>query len=81
MPQLPPEQVALLFAGVGHWFVQLPQCDGSLLVSTQAPPQFVRLQLATHCPALQLWVPQLRPHFPQFCGSLCIATQLPLQLV
>lgn len=81
MPQLPPEQVALPFAGAEHWFVQLPQCAGSVLVSTQAPLQSVRLQLATHCPALQVWEPQLRPQVPQFCGSLCVATHLPLQFV
>jgi hypothetical protein len=41
MPQAPATHVAEPLVGAGHVVPQLPQLLGSLLSSTQIPPQFV----------------------------------------
>jgi hypothetical protein len=48
-------QLEVAFAGVSHACMQFPQCCGSLVMSTQAPSQFMSgaVHSATHWPFMQ----------------------------
>jgi hypothetical protein len=64
-----------------HVVPQPPQLAGSLVVSTHALLQVVRVpvQPEAHCPRSHTWLaPQAVPQAPQLCGSLRVSTQLPL---
>src|SRR4029079_11589237 len=64
-----------------HAVAHAPQCDGSLVISTQEPPQVVRpaLHAASQVPTLHtVTAPQALVHAPQFLGSVRRLTQAPL---
>jgi hypothetical protein len=55
--QVVPAQLHVALAHVSPWLqmlAQLPQAVGSVLVSTQTPPQVVLPAGQTHCAAMQL---------------------------
>ena len=56
-----------------------PQFDGSVVVSTHAPPHDSRFPGQPHTPLVQA-APgaQALPHAPQFCGSFLVFTHWPL---
>jgi hypothetical protein len=65
-----------------HRFPQVPQLRGSVVVSTQNPPQLV--VPAAHWHALETQLApgaHALPHLPQSYGSLVRSTHAPLQLV
>jgi len=61
-----------------HTVPQTPQFVGSVVVSTQAPPQSVvpPTQFAPQLPLEHTWPPgQMVPHMPQLLESICVLTQ------
>jgi hypothetical protein len=81
--QLPPLHTAVALAGEVQEFVQFPQWDVALEVSTHDPPQLVRApQSVLHAPALHtLPAPQAVPHIPQCAESELRSTHTPSQSV
>ncbi len=78
MPQPLASQVAEPFATDGQALSQLVQCAGSIVVSTQAPPQFVVPpgQPLTHLPTEQASVaPHGLSQPPQLAGLVLVSTQ------
>ena len=69
------------FAGIGHVFEQLPQCAGSLTVSTHDEPHIVAVpQFATHAnvdPESEQSEPpeHIVPHAPQFVAVFTRVSQ------
>ncbi len=67
-----------------HEMLQSPQCEGSLLTSTQLPPQFVVPvgQGVRHTPSVHTApFPHTWPQPPQLNGSLAKTTQAPAHSV
>jgi len=82
MPQRVAVQVASPFSGIGQAMPQSPQWVGELLVSTQAPPQFVLplAQLALQVPSEQTCpASHFVSHEPQRVGSFETSTHVPAQ--
>lgn len=82
MPHFAASQVAVPFSGMGQAMPQSPQWVGELLVSTQAPPQFVLpgAQLLVQLPAEQTCpASHLVSHDPQRVGVFETSTQAPSQ--
>lgn len=78
MPQPVAPQVGEPLATVGHAVSQSWQCAGSVVVSTQAPPQLVVPpgQLLTHLPSEQAWsVAHGLSQPPQLAGLVLMLTQ------
>lgn len=78
MPQPLAPQVALPLGTPAQAVSQLLQCEGSLAVSTHAPPQFVVPlgQSVTHLPSEHAWpVAHGLPQPPQLAGLLLMSTQ------
>jgi hypothetical protein len=74
VPQLLAEQTSPAAQAVA----QLPQCAGSVRVSTQTPPQTTCPVGQAQTPAEQLWPPvHTFPQAPQLFGSLARFTQEP----
>jgi len=69
-------------APLAQTLLHVPQSEGSVCKSTQAPLQSVRpvAHVVVHCPAehtcpVAHWLPQA----PQLPGSLCVSVHTPLQ--
>lgn len=64
----------------GHWMLQPPQFNGSVIVFTQAAPhgvsRHVQSELEHEYPGAQGLA-----HPPQFCASVFVSTHIPLQTV
>lgn len=68
-----PHILALHVWPLPHTVPHMPQFVGSLVVSTQAPPQSVvpPMQFAAQAPLEQTWPPgQMVPHMPQLLESI-----------
>jgi hypothetical protein len=75
-------QVGVAFAGVVQRLPQAPQSSGELVMSTQAPLQFMRvpMHVAAHPVLPQTWpAGQTVAQVPQWFGSLVVSTQAPSQ--
>jgi hypothetical protein len=63
---------------VAHAVAQVPQWAGSVVVSTQTPPQSVCPPVQAQAPALHVCPPvQTFPQLPQLLGSFLVFTHAP----
>jgi hypothetical protein len=70
-PLAQPHTLALHTRPLEHTVPQPPQLEGSVVVSTQAPLQYVLPGAQPHTPCWQLRPPaQMLPHWPQLALSV-----------